>query len=123
MDTTHIALGVGLLLICIILYYVFFMAKEDFYKYTQDDLYNVPWRWEWKKKDIINLKCHCPQCDEVLVYENDYLLHKTYFLCPSCDSQKAVIGGGDSKYAFGIVKREINRKIRTKEYKELITKV
>lgn len=102
------------------LYFIFFNQKEDYTLYTEDRIYNVPWRWSWKKEEIINLKCFCPECDEVLVYENDYALHKTYLICPSCENQKSVIGGGDNKYAFGIVKREINRKIRTKEYKELI---
>lgn len=120
MEISYVVLAFVIVAIVVILYIVFFRNEEDFHNYVEDRLYEIPWRWEWKKDLIVNLKCHCPTCDEVLVYENDNILHKTYFLCPSCDTQKAVIGGGDSKYAFGIVKREIQRKIRTKEFKELI---
>lgn len=120
MEINYLILAVVMITVMVILYFVFFKNGEDFHDYVEDNLYSVPWRWEWKKDNIVNLKCHCPKCDEVLVYENDNILHKTYFLCPSCDKQKAVIGGGDSKYAFGIVKREIQRKIRTKEFKDLI---
>jgi len=118
-DITYLIVGIVLLLVVFALYYTFFRVQEDFYNYKDDTLYGVHWRWSWKKDTIMNLQCFCPSCDSVLVYENDFILHKTYFLCPTCDEQKAVIGGGDSKYSFGIVKREIQRKIRTKEYKKL----
>lgn len=117
MDTSLVLIILLSLVVMVILYYVFFKNKEEYELYTKDTLYNIPWRWEWRKGEIINLKCFCPHCDDMLVYENDYTLHKTYFICVSCETQRATIGGGDSKYAFGMVKREINRKVRTKEFK------
>lgn len=120
MDITYIYIASAVVLTLSIIYFLFFRNKVDYHQYKDDTLYDVHWKWEWKKDDIINLKCHCPICDDILVYENDYILHKTYFLCPTCDIQKAVIGGGDSKYSMGIVKREINRKIRTEEYLKII---
>ncbi len=122
MEISYLITAFVMIIVAVILYIVFFGSEEDFHNYVEDKLYEVPWRWEWKKELIVNLKCHCPKCDETLVYENDFILHKTYFLCTSCDTQRAVIGGGDSKYAFGIVKREIQRKVRTKEYKNLISR-
>lgn len=120
MDNTYIITTIITVLVVFALYFFLFRKGKDFHDYIEDNLYEVPWKWEWKKDKILNLKCHCPSCDEILVYENDNILHKTYFLCPSCDAQKAVIGGGDSKYALGIVKREIMRKVRTKEFETLI---
>lgn len=122
MDSLYLVFSIVLIIILVSLYKFFFSQKDDFHNYTEDFLYEVPWRWQWKKDEIINLTCHCPKCDETLVYENDFILHKTYFLCQQCNIQRAVIGGGESKYAFGIIKREILRKIRTKEYTNLITK-
>lgn len=102
----------------IIIYMIFFMHKPAHHNYCTDNLYGANWKWEWKKENILNLSCYCPECDEKLVYENDHILHKTYFLCSKCNSQKAVIGGGDSKYALSVVLREILRKVRTKEYQK-----
>ena len=105
-----------LLIIIVAIYFIFFANKADYHTYTDDTLYDVHWRWEWKKDKIFNLSCYCPECDEKLVYEDDPILHKTYFLCEKCHCQKAVIGGGESRYALGIVEREILRKVRTKTY-------
>jgi len=92
------------------------LKKPDFYYYTQDNLYGIVWKWSWKKEEIKNLLCHCPKCDTHLVYENDSILHRTYFLCPKCDYEVGAIGGGDNNYALGIVHREIKRKVRVNEF-------
>lgn len=92
------------------------VKKPDYFYYTQDKLYGAIWKWYWKKDQITDLWCHCPSCDENLVYENDDILNKTYFLCPTCDKEVGAIGGGDNNNALSIVEREIKRKVRLNEF-------
>ena len=76
MEISYLITAFVMIIVAVILYIVFFGSEEDFHNYVEDKLYEVPWRWEWKKELIVNLKCHCPKCDETLVYENDFILHK-----------------------------------------------
>lgn len=116
MDTTLLIFIVFSLITMIILYFVFFNEKEDYLSYTEDTLYDVVWKWEWKKDEVINLKCFCTRCDNTLVYENDYNLNKTYLICPSCEHQLSEVRGGDYSYVNSLIKRFIAKKVRLKEY-------
>ncbi len=99
-------------------------AKAEHLSYTEDIIYSAKWRWKWEKDNISNIQCYCPQCDAELVYD-DRSCHtkytdvtKTDFICENCKSQIITsIHGGNKIYAFNAVKREIERRIRTEEYK------
>ena len=93
------------------------VKKPDYFYYTEDNLYGAIWKWYWKKDQITDLWCHCPKCDENLLYENDDILNKTYFLCPKCEIEVGSIGGGNNNNALSIVEREIKRKVRLNEFK------
>lgn len=87
-------------------------TKEE---YTEDSIYEVIWRWKYKKDKIYNLHAFCPKCEDMLVYDDSPCRgpnKETHFICEHCDQTKATIRGGDNTYATSIVKREINRRIR-----------
>ena len=101
--------------------------KEEYTKYVEDSIYNAKWRWKWTKDEIINIECYCPKCDSLLVYDDSSChtkyteLVKTDFICENCKSQIVTsIHGGNKKYAMNTIKREIQRRIRTEEYKTAI---
>ena len=101
--------------------------KEEYTKYVEDSIYDAKWRWKWRKDEIINIECYCPKCDSLLVYDDSSChtkyteLVKTDFICENCKSQIVTsIHGGNKKYAMNTIKREIQRRIRTEEYKTAI---
>ena len=118
-------------LISIIKFFFSFInnTKAEYASYIEDSIYDAKWRWKWAKDEIVNIECYCPKCDSLLVYD-DSSCHtkytevvKTDFICENCKSQIVTsIHGGNKKYAINAVKREIQRRIRTEEYKTLINK-
>lgn len=103
--------------------------KAEYTKYVKDSIYDATWRWKWKKDDIVDIQCYCPKCDSILVYDESSChtkyteVTKTDFICEKCNSQIVTsIHGGNKKYAINAVKREIQRRIRTQEYKTTINK-
>lgn len=101
-------------------------SKIEYLKYIEDNIYNAKWKWKWSKGKIVDLQCYCPTCDAVLVYDDTSHtkpteLLKTEFICENCNSQIiSTIHGGNKNYAINAVKREIERRVRTQEYKTSI---
>ena len=100
-------------------------SKLDYLTYKEDSIYKAKGTWNWEKNSITNIQCYCPTCDSVLVYDDRSChtkateLTKTDFICETCNSQiVSTIHGGNKNYAINLVKREIERRIRTEEYKE-----
>ena len=99
-------------------------SKPEHISYVEDIIYDAKWRWKWTKDEVSDIQCYCPKCDAMLIYD-DRSSHtrytdvsKTDFICQNCDSQLvASIHGGNKNYALSAVKREIERRIRTNEYK------
>lgn len=100
--------------------------KPEHFSYMEDSVYGAKWRWKWVKDEISDIQCYCPKCDAVLVYD-DRSSHtkytdvsKTDFICQNCKSHLITsIHGGNKNYAVNAVKREIERRIRTNEYKTI----
>jgi hypothetical protein len=95
--------------------------------YTSDSFFGAVWRWRYLGSGIDNLWCFCPGCDGQLVYEearNDGMRpgsigippHFTSFSCERCRTERCRIEG-DREHALHRVQREIDRKIRTGEWK------
>lgn len=88
--------------------------------------YGVIWRWKWKQNSIISLYPYCPTCKEELWYDDEHskattnLNEKfTFLICQTCNGEeKGRIQGGDRNYSLSLVKREIFRRINSKEYKK-----
>jgi len=97
-------------------------SVPDYYRYKEDFIHMAKWRWNWQDNRITNLWCFCPTCDATLVYNDpsvrDFLSSElgTKFICENCDKVVAQIDSGDKKYAISAVTREIDRRIRTKQY-------
>ena len=98
----------------------------DYYSYTSDEINGARWKWRWSEFRICNLWGYCPHCDGTLVYDDSacslqaQIMSKqpvTKFRCERCQNLVATFCGGDKNYALGFVQREIERRVRTGEYK------
>lgn len=108
--------------------FVRFRSEEepDFYKYKEDNFNEAIWRWEYNNNRIKNLWCFCPICDTILVSRvigptfKHYKI-ETIFICENCEKTVTKIKG-KVQFAKGYIERKIDRKIRTKEYLNVIKK-
>lgn len=122
------AVNMGALAIFIILVAFPFVLKKllepKYYKFKEMAIYNVLWRWKYKKDDVVGLWCYCPKCGDMLACDDENckvtedLQHKiTFFVCNACGGhEQGRVVGGDRRYALSLVKREILRQIRIGEY-------
>lgn len=91
--------------------------------YVTDILHGAKWRWSWRNNSIFDLWCYCPKCDGILVYD-DFTTHriierenKTEFICENCGNEIIASINGNKNYAVASIEREIDRRVRTSEYK------
>lgn len=122
------AVNIGAITIFIILVAFPFVAKKllepKYRKFRQMSMYNVLWRWKYKKDEIVGLWCYCPKCLSMLSCDDENcrateeLQEKiTFFVCHECGGhEQGRVVGGDRRYAISLVKREVLREIRTGEY-------
>lgn len=122
------AVNIGAITIFIILVAFPFVAKKllepKYRKFKQMSMYNVLWRWKYKKNEIVGLWCYCPKCLSMLSCDDENcrateeLQEKiTFFVCHECGGhEQGRVVGGDRRYAISLVKREVLREIRTGEY-------
>ena len=95
--------------------------EPEFRIYTEDNLYNAKWKWQWLGNQISNLWCFCPSCDATLVYDDSscsrvFEESQTHFICENCNNRVvSSVKGGNRHYAVGAAEREILRRIRTGE--------
>ena len=99
--------------------------EPEFKSYIEDFIHGAKWRWSWMGNQISNVWCFCPRCDATLVYDDSSCrslcsdVNKTDFICENCGhSVVASITGGNKDYATGAIRREIERRVRTGEYKK-----
>lgn len=100
--------------------------QSEFKTYIEDFIHGAKWRWDWIGNQITDVWCYCPHCDATLVYDDsscrNYLsnIKKTDFICENCGhSVVTSITGGNKNYATSAIMREIDRRIRTGEYKKI----
>lgn len=112
-------------LVTVVLFLREIWGKKDFHSYTEDVIHGAVWRWRWTSNNISGLWCFCPRCEATLVYDDstcrNYLANtsRTDFICENCNNSViASISGGNKSYALGAIEREIDRKIRTKEFEK-----
>ncbi|PSU45794.1 hypothetical protein C9J12_21380 [Photobacterium frigidiphilum] len=99
---------------------------EELYK--SDHLFGADWHWYYSNGLIKNLWCLCSSCKSELVYSelvpnrynftHDGLEPKTIFSCERCNTMRCSLRG-DKRHALGTVEREICRKIRNHEWKNI----
>ena len=103
-------------------------ANDDVFKhlyYIEDVIYDLKWRWSWVDNQITNLWCFCPKCDAELVYDdsvcfNPALNHFTDFNCENCRKRVGRVPGGNKDFTLGKISREIDRRIRTGEFRKAL---
>ena len=89
--------------------------------YTEDRFFGAVWRWRYAHGGPTGTWAFCPRCDTVLVYSyrRDYGAVKTTLHCETCDLDIAA-EPGDRDDLLGKVHRQIDRKIRTGEWKNYV---
>ena len=99
--------------------------EPEFKSYIEDFIHGAKWRWSWVGNQISNVWCFCPRCDATLVYDDRSCrslysdVNKTDFICENCGhSVVTSITGGNKDYAISAIRREIERRVRTGEYKK-----
>jgi hypothetical protein len=88
--------------------------------YKEDEIFHVV--WTWKNTPPINpreISGFCPDCRTRLVYRTDVLDTETVFICDTCKSDLAKFDG-DLHFALSTVWRQIERKINTGEWKQVV---
>jgi hypothetical protein len=105
-------------------------AQEPTYlDYLEDSFDGLVWRWQFGSRGtILNTWCYCPSCDTVLVYREDFetsygfgggMKNVTHFTCERCNSKKATLEGHRNSI-IPRIERQIDRKIRVGEWREVI---
>ena len=100
------------------------VAEPTWQSYTQDEFFGMVWRWDNYSRDPINsMRAFCPRCDTMLVYSEHVwssdLASSTLFTCDTCGRQIAELEGSMS-HVLGKIGRQIERKVRTGEWKRAI---
>jgi hypothetical protein len=100
--------------------------EEEFYQYKQDRFFNAVWRWSYDRTALpTDAASFCPNCDMQLVFHEShgaYLaagLTNTLLICERCNQQIADVEG-DYDHLERRVLREIERMVRTGEYKRVL---
>ncbi len=91
--------------------------------YKCDNFLGIKWRWSYFSGQITNLWAYCPQCDTMLVYEEVGSLYdpdrKTLLYCETCGCNR-LDHQGDEDYLVQKIRRQIDRKIRTGEWADVV---
>lgn len=92
-------------------------------EYTQDHFWGLNWRWSYIGDQPHDPWAFCNTCDTCLVYlESGVYKQKAISLhCETCES-KLLEQDGDKQYLIDKVHRQIDRKIRTGEWINVIAK-
>ncbi|MBL8308014.1 MAG: hypothetical protein JNM33_15085 [Rubrivivax sp.] len=96
-------------------------TEPTFTDYTEDRFMGAVWRWRYAHGAPTGTWAFCPRCDTVLVYsyQRDYGDLKTTLHCETCRVDIAT-EPGDRDDLVGKVHRQIDRKIRTGEWKNYV---
>lgn len=99
------------------------IKKPHWTDYIKDSFFNVIWRWQWKDSSTIGIWAYCPSCDTTLVYKNDHRyfdgVTTVQLICETCSAVR-VRENGDNNDLVAKVQRQIDRKLRTGEWRGCI---
>lgn len=100
------------------------VKKETFTEYTKDRFFGAVWRWRYAHRVPAGIWAFCPSCDTVLVYSHDGTLfdQRTTLHCETCE-RSICTQPGDKDELVGKVQRQIDRKIRTGEWKNYVERI
>jgi len=109
-------------LVCVIVGIVKLFGKKDPRRqYTSDIFHGMNWRWYLDGNlHPHNLRCFCPEDSTRLVYSNDSLWERSAtFHCETCGRRWGPIDGNQHD-AIAMIERQIERKINTGEWKQVV---
>ena len=113
---------IGALIILRELWHLTPLYRSSSTRYTSDIFYGARWTWSYAFGSITGLWCECPHCSTTMVYTEDWDDHgndRTDFSCETCGNRSHKFEGKKG-YAIAKVTRQIERKIKTGEYKKHI---
>lgn len=116
------AVGAGaLLVVALIVRESFKKTGPMFTDYTEDRFFGAVWRWRYAHGGPTGTWAFCPGCDTVLVYsyQRNYGDLMTTLHCETCHRDIAT-EPGDRDDLVGKVHRQIDRKVRTGEWKNYV---
>ena len=89
--------------------------------YREDRFFGTVWRWHYAHGGPDGIWAFCPSCDTVLVYsyQRDFGDLKTTLHCETCN-RAILTEPGDRDNLVGKVHRQIDRKIRSGEWKDCV---
>ena len=92
--------------------------------YVEDRYFGALWRWQYSNGAPIGIWAFCLRCDTVLVYSFNYGLYgevSTNLFCETCNSI-VLTQPGDKDLLVAKVHRQIDKKLRTREWKRNVPK-
>jgi len=91
--------------------------------YTEDSFLGCNWRWQYFRNDVTDLDCYCPKCDNQVVFvQNRHLgpnRNTTILECERCGWASTRLKGL-APWVRARVTREIDRKLRSGEWKQVV---
>jgi hypothetical protein len=94
--------------------------------YNQDSFMDIVWRWSYIGEQAQNPWAYCPYCDTMLVYSEQRgypsrRVEQTTLTCERCN-RALLHHNGDRDYLVAKILRQIDRNIRTGDWKTIINK-
>ena len=104
------------LLIGVILFLHRISSAETYLAYTSDTFFGISWHWSYDGGNVydVDIIPRCPSC-KTLLQPSNMVVNEFTLVCSHCGFQKEFEYSYDE--LFNRVKKEIDRKIITKEYK------
>jgi len=108
--------GVSVSTLTVVLVRMVAGMRNKQHPYRRDLFFGMNWRWGYEGKQLVHLQSYCPDDDCELVYSQDKD-QGIAFRCETCDRQYSQYSM-DINYLRGMVRRQIERKLRTGEWRQ-----
>ncbi|HYW04184.1 MAG TPA: hypothetical protein VFA86_09600 [Gammaproteobacteria bacterium] len=86
-------------------------------RYRQDHFLGLRWRWRYRHGAPTGIWCYCPGDDTQLIYNYSQVDNEVTFHCETCGKRYGSFAG-DYSYVRGLIRRQIDRKLRTGEWRQ-----
>lgn len=106
------------IIVCLSIFTIIVRLKSpEWESYKEDKFDRLTWRWNYNNSNIINVCPYCPIDDTLLTYRYIGGIGKieSIFICDTCKREFGPYSGSISDIENRI-KRQIDRKIRKREY-------
>jgi ribosomal protein S27E len=101
------------------------LIRPNVETYNHDTFLNLQWRWSYISGYPANVQAFCPHCETMLVYSEvggHFDIHReTILTCETCNRDLLSLDGDKDSLVLKI-HRQIDRKIRTGEWQNVVEK-